>query len=93
MVKKTEKGFLAGKFGKKTSTTACWDELPGDLIARLVVAVSKAGGAVLFGHTRDGGALALTFFHGNEKATEYHSITETVSDWLEDMVDWWEAAT
>jgi len=56
----------------------------------LVVAVSSAGCAVLFGSTKDGGTYALTFFEDGEKYPEYCPGPDELGDWLLDQVEWWE---
>lgn len=44
-----------------------WDEATPDLIAGVCVAISRMGGAVLFGGSRDGGALLVTLHLDGEK--------------------------
>ena len=90
MAKRTRTSALAARFGTKRATVAIWDEVDPELVARLVRSVSHARCAVLFGHTRDGGALALTFFDDSEKYNEYHPIDDHLEQWMEELCEWWE---
>lgn len=87
--KKSRKSTLAQRYQSSKRVEARWDECPDQLVASLVNAVSAARCAVLFGHTRDGGALALTFFDGSEKFNEYHPIDDYLEEWLRGQVEFW----
>lgn len=85
-----EKAFSDNGTGPKE---VCWDVADASLVYRLVVAVSRCGGAVLFGATRDQGAWALRFNHdeipGRGK-TIYEGDEDLLNQVLEYWVDWWE---
>lgn len=72
-----------------------WDVADPYMLKRLVDGVTAAGGAVLFGTTRDGGAYTLTFFHDDvpeKNRTQYQGPGDDVPDWLEHWADFWEGA-
>jgi len=39
-----------------------WSEVNGELIARVVVAFTALGGAIMFGQSRDGGAIQVVLY-------------------------------
>jgi len=68
-------GGLLGRLnhteGKSSAETVSWASVPGTLVSWLVEYCSQEGAAVMFGTTRDGGALVLTIFDGGKKHSEY----------------------
>lgn len=93
--KKGVKNVFETAFGKapEQSTEASWDGSDGALMAKLVALVTDAGGAVLFGKTRDGGALVLSFLHDqiDRKAGKYYyAKAEDVEDGLRHHIEVWE---
>lgn len=65
------------------------DGLPWLTLVALIAEMSEAGGAVRVGLTRDGGALAVGMYHGNDYATEYIRPNEDVEAALHAIADIW----
>jgi len=63
--------------------------LPWLVLAALVAELAENGGAVRIGLTRDGGALALGMYHGDDYATEYIRPNEDVEAALYAIADIW----
>lgn len=62
---------------KKAEKRIDWTEIDPGLMADLVIAVTNAGAAVMFGRTRDGGALVVAVFDGDDRARYYcNSVVE-----------------
>lgn len=88
-------GKFAEAFGGNGSEPeeVSWDVATESMIGRLVTSVVDAGGAVMFGTTRDGGAYTLTFFHDDvpkKNRTQYEGSEERLAGWLEYWVNFWE---
>lgn len=62
-----------------------WDTPNADLIAAAICAVSKMGGAIRFGLTRDGGAYAIGIYGDGEPYTEYIPPDEDINAFLEEI--------
>jgi len=76
------------RFGvnRETSLAADWGRVDAEQLKRVIVAVCRAGGALRFGYTADGGAFALGIYgDGPEPYTEYMRPTEDVGDTLDDL--------
>jgi hypothetical protein len=63
--------------------------LPWLTLAALVAEMAETGGAIRIGLTRDGGALALGMYHGDDYATEYIRPNEDVEGALFGIADLW----
>lgn len=63
--------------------------LPWLPLAALVAEMAENGGAVRIGLTRDGGALALGLYMGDDYATEYIRPNEDTTAALHDIADVW----
>lgn len=61
-------GRLGALFGAKASGSADWGGADARWVQAVVVMVTKAGGAVTFGLSRDGGAHMLTLLLDGERA-------------------------
>lgn len=66
-----------------------WKQQDWLYLAAFTQAVAKQGGAVRIGTTRDGGALALGIYAGEDYATEYIRPTEDLPDTLHDIAEVW----
>lgn len=88
--KRAKGGPLANYVTESGARESYWSDLEVDSLGQLVHAVSAARAAVLFGHTRDGGALALTFFDGDERATIYKPSWKESQEWLNEQIEYWE---
>lgn len=62
-----------------------WDELKPEVAGRMVVAVTKLGGAVLFGSSRDGGALLLTVHLDGDRKNVWLAAAESLTDDVEKL--------
>lgn len=59
-------------------------------IVALYIVAAENGGAVRLGLTRDGGAVAVGCYAGDEYATEYVKPSEVFDDALREIVEaWW----
>lgn len=65
---------------------ANYAELNAERLMRSVAIIAKNGGAVRFGHTRDGGAYAIGIYgDGSEPYTDYLRPTDDVIEYLESI--------
>lgn len=57
--------------------SVAWFDIDASTIRGAVDAVSRAGGAIMFGRTTDGGAYSVLVLYRDEKVKEYkHSVAE-----------------
>lgn len=62
-------------------------------VVALYIVAGTAGGAVRLGRTRDGGALAVGCYAGEDYATEYIKPNEVQEDAIREIVEaWWPEA-
>lgn len=72
---------------------ASWEEAEAQDLWRTVCEVTSAGDALMFGRTRDGGALVLTVLSGEERVRNYASNAEEIADLLKRLREAVEADT
>lgn len=66
-----------------------WSDLESQDLRLAIDAVTRMGGAILFGRTSDGGALSICILDGNEKIKEYpHTVAEAAAI-LTSIVEEW----
>lgn len=65
-----------------------WGKVKATTTHKLITACSDNGGAVMFGATRDGGALSVTVLWGNDKAREYIGSYDEVDPVVDDLIEW-----
>lgn len=65
------------------------DLLPWLNICALQACLANQQGALRFGLTRDGGALALGMYRGDDYTTEYIRPTEDVAEAINEIADVW----
>jgi len=89
--KDKRRAAAAEKRSEKRRVTGKVDvgSLPWLTLAALVAELSENGGAVRIGLTRDGGALALGMYHGDDYATEYIRPNEDVEAALFAIAEIW----
>ena len=76
-------GRLAKAFGEGLpETSMAWDEVDPRHVAWLVCVVTRKGGAVMFGTSRDGGALMVTLLLDGEKMQKWISPRDVPEDVL-----------
>ena len=68
---------------RQNDTTADWGGIDEKRIRQVVSAVSKGGGAVRFGYSRDGGAYSVGIYGDGKPFTEFCPATGDVEGWLE----------
>lgn len=68
---------------RKTSSEADWGGIDETAIRRIISAITKLGGAVRFGYSRDGGAYSIGIYGDGKPFTEFHPEDEGVVEWLE----------
>lgn len=69
-----------------TSGMADWSRANGEYLRDLIVNVTKHGGAVHFGCSRDGGAFAVRIYGDGAPYTVYRPPDIDLDDWLAEMV-------
>lgn len=81
----------AARESKRQSLAGTFDWSPDTIIqlGALASVVSRRGGAVRIGHTRDGGALAIGMYLEDDYATEYIRPTEDLSEAVAEIVAAW----
>lgn len=88
--------FGSGKPQEATAPHEIWLHADKQAMVHLVVMASRAGGAVMFGQTRDGSAATLRLYLGGEGETFYAGDSETATDlmrhWAEQYEAHWEDA-
>lgn len=89
---KAKKGTSgSGKWTKyqqtKSTTKADWAKVDEAAILLAITAVTKEGGALLFGVTRDGGVLSLTVCDGDERLKLYATTPEEMAVHLREIAD------
>lgn len=84
--------YLKGMFASEKATARNSDnvqrmlsEVRGELLAAALHAALQDGAAVMFGATRDQGALVVTLLHGSERAKAYPSSTPELEQCLTDL--------
>lgn len=68
---------------------ADWGTADAKVVLRAIEVVSKAGGALRFGYTRDGGSYAVGILGDGEPYTEYLRPTDDLSAYLEGLIEDW----
>lgn len=72
--------------GREPSKAADWGTVDPEVIRRVIVAVTRAGGALRFGYTADHGAYALGIYgDGPTPYTEYLRPTEDLAEALTEL--------
>jgi len=66
-----------------------FDQTSWTAVLALVLTAMAAGGAVRVGRTRDGGALALGMYVGDDYGTEYIRPSENADVAVQEIVDAW----
>jgi hypothetical protein len=64
-----------------------WDEATPALIADVCVSISRIGGAVLFGGSRDGGALLVTLHLDGDKKNIWIRVSDDVDGELRYIIE------
>lgn len=68
---------------RQNDTVADWGGIDADLLRKLIEAITKSGGAIRFGYTRDGGAFSLGIYGDGKPFTEFHPGNDDAPNWLE----------
>lgn len=73
----------------KGSTTAIptWRNADPQLIHAVVVAITDMGGAVMFGHSTDGGSYSMSFYLNKDKTTMWFNGDAELDDELQVVID------
>lgn len=67
-----------------SGTNVChWSDIDSAIVRGAIDAVARAGGAIMFGVTSDGGCFSVCLLHNAEKIKEYPHDPEEASDLLE----------
>ena len=68
---------------RRTNESADWSRADASTLAAVVNVITKFGGAVRFGYSRDGGAFSIGVYGDGDPYTEYLGSTEDVDRWLQ----------
>lgn len=74
---------------KASGDASDWSSVDAGLIRGCIDAVTKAGGAVMFGVTADGGAFSLCLLQNDEKLKDYPHSTAECEERLQALIDWY----
>lgn len=74
--------------GKDADSRPLWSEVDSTVVAAMVHAWTNALGAVTFGWTRDGTALALTLYMGDDKAGYIYGQSKAAENALREHTEW-----
>jgi len=89
---KTVAGALAGLFPDKQQTGETdWGDCMPEMLASVVVAVTRAGGLISFGRSRDLGALSITIILDNDKRTTWVPVGTDIESELERIIHFMDA--
>jgi len=80
---------LSGGDGQRSG--ADWGAAMPELVASLVVAVTRIGGLASFGRTSDGGAVTITIFLDGERTTLYVKPSQNLDEELEKAIIYMDA--
>lgn len=70
-----------------SKSVADWGGVNADTLRDLAAVLSKRGGAVRYGYTRDGGAYAIGIYMGGEHETLYVRPGEDIDGYLASLVE------
>jgi hypothetical protein len=73
--------------GLGTTGAADWGDADGSVVLKAVDAVSRHGGALRLGYTRDGGAYAIGFYGDGEPFTEFVPPSEDINEYMKGVID------
>ena len=68
---------------RKKDVDADWGTIDGELLRKVIEAITRDGGAVRFGYSRDGGAYSIGIYGDGKPFTEFHPAGDGVPDWIE----------
>ena len=71
----------------RVSEVADWGSVNEKLLVKVVEIISKKGGAVRLGYTRDGGAYAVGVYAGSNYFTDYIRPSEDIEEYLNSVVE------
>lgn len=82
---------VKGLWRKNTpsDTNNYWSAISPEVIRGAIDAVTRSGGAVMFGITADGGAYSLCVLQGNEKLKDYPHDPADCEQRLKDLIEWY----
>jgi len=72
---------------KRIASGAEFNQCTAGLMQAAVHYMCEAGGAIRFGKTRDGGAIAIGLYDGDEKRTEYLAPEDDLDMFLMDVLE------
>ncbi len=90
------KGRGAGERGKLIqwranllpSTLMRWQDIDASLIRGAIEAVTQAGGAIILGVTRDGGALSICVLMDDQKSRDYPASIASAEEALRALIEY-----
>ena len=70
---------------RQNVNVADWDGSNAELLRSVIGTVTKGGGAIRFGYSRDGGAYSVGIYGDGEPFSEYLPGTADVDEWLTEI--------
>jgi len=77
------------RHNKNTGDPCSWSDIDATTFRGAVDAVTKGGGAVMFGLTSDGGAYSVCVLQDADKMKEYPHNVEECEDLLRSLIEWY----
>lgn len=71
---------------RRTNTVCDWNSVQSQLVVEAIRVVSRSGGALRFGLTRDQGAFAVGIYGEDQPYTEYFHSAEDCANFLREIV-------
>lgn len=65
---------------------ADWESIDATMLRKLVTVVTRTGGAIRFGYSRDGGAYAVGILGDGDPYTVYFAPNEALTDEIEELI-------
>lgn len=79
--------LITEKSSDASSDIADWGGIDGKVVVDLVQVITRLGGAVRFGYTRDGGAYSVGIYLDDDRSTFYFSPDVDVEAALEKLTE------
>lgn len=79
-------GSRLSNWRKRVGSQAQFNQCTAGLLQAAVHYMAEAGGAIRLGKTRDGGAIAIGLYDGDEKRTEYLAPEDDLDMFLMDVL-------
>lgn len=72
--------------GNRHPSVVDWNSIQSDILREAIRLVSRSGGALRFGYTRDQGAYAIGIYGEGDPYTDYFHSPEDCADYLRELI-------